>query len=529
MSFELRDRDLLGRIGKLTVRGRTLETPAFMPVVNPMILTIEPRRLKEEFGCDILITNSYIIRNHFKDVPGVELHKLLDYDGVVMTDSGAYQILVYGEVEVTQPEIIAWQKQIGSDISVILDIPTGWEIPRERVEYTVDKTLERATEALPLIEGSDNLWVGPIQGGKYLDLVEKSAKAIGKMPFDLHALGSPTEVMERYMYPTLVDMAMTAKIHAPIDRPIHLFGAGHPNIMAMSVAMGYDLFDSAAYALFAKDERYLTVNGTMQFKDLLYLPCSCPICRNKSPEDLRVLAMGERQRLIAEHNLHVTMAEMETIKQAIVEGNLWDLVEIRAKGHAQMTAALKTLCNYHKHFEESSVGFKGKGLFYYDYHSLYKPEVGNHRRQLMENYQKPAGQDILLLMTEPKNRPFSGNQGFKKLRKKLKDPRVHYCFVAAPYGIIPVDLAETYPLSQFEMAKPLDHETIRYTVSVVREYVEKYPHDDVVAVLSDSQLDITLLETIGDLLNEENIIRSDELGDPDTMEAVAGVLQKIHT
>ena len=225
MSFELRDRDLLGRIGRITVKGKTLETPAFMPVVNPLIETIPPNRLKRDFGCNILITNSYIIRNHFKHVPDLNLHNLLDYDGVVMTDSGAYQILVYGEVEVTQPEIIDWQKKIGSDISVILDIPTGWDVPRETVEYTVDETLKRAEAALPLIEDTPNLWVGPIQGGKHLDLVAKSAKRIGEMPFDIHALGSPTEVMERYMYPVLVDMAMTAKLNAPPERPIHLFGA----------------------------------------------------------------------------------------------------------------------------------------------------------------------------------------------------------------------------------------------------------------------------------------------------------------
>ena len=199
MSFELRDRDLLGRIGRINVKGKSLETPAFMPVVNPMIQTISPKRLKHEFGCDILITNSYIIKYHLGKVPDLELHKLLDYDGVVMTDSGAYQILVYGEVEVTQPEIIEWQKKIGSDISVILDIPTGWDVPRETVEYTVEETLRRAEAALPLIEDTPNLWVGPIQGGKHLDLVAKSAKKIGDMPFDIHALGSPTEVMERYM------------------------------------------------------------------------------------------------------------------------------------------------------------------------------------------------------------------------------------------------------------------------------------------------------------------------------------------
>lgn len=94
MSFELRDRDLLGRIGRLITKKKTIETPAFMPVVNPLIQTIDTKRLRNDFGCEILITNSYIIRNHFKDNSSLEIHKLLDYDGVIMTDSGAYQILV---------------------------------------------------------------------------------------------------------------------------------------------------------------------------------------------------------------------------------------------------------------------------------------------------------------------------------------------------------------------------------------------------------------------------------------------------
>jgi len=494
MAFELRDRDLLGRIGRIKVKGKTLETPAFMPVVNPLIETIPPRRLKEEFGCDIIITNSYIIWRHFKDVPNLEVHKLLDYDGVVMTDSGAYQILVYGEVEVTQPEIIEWQKKIGSDISVILDIPTGWDVPRETVEYTVEETLRRAKEALPLIEDDPNLWVGPIQGGKHLDLVAKSATLIGEMPFDIHALGSPTEVMERYMYPVLVDMAMTAKLNAPVERPIHLFGAGHPNIFAMCVAMGYDLFDSAAYALFAKNERYLTNRGTYMLKDLQYFPCGCPVCRKRSPEDLRDMPKYERQRLLAEHNLHVTMAEIETVKQAIFEGSLWDLVETRAKGHAEMTSALNNLIKYRKYLEEGSPGFKGKGVFYYDYHSLGKPEITRYQKRLLENYRKPKHKDIRVLLMAPKQKPFNRSSVFKRLKKQTTyhNKRIDYCFIAAPYGLVPENLAETYPTSQYNIAEPLDHETIQHTVNNILEYLEKHPMKNTILIHSDTPLEMEL-------------------------------------
>ncbi len=526
MSFELRDRDLLGRIGRITVKGKTLETPAFMPVVNPLIGTIPPKRLKREFGCDILITNSYIIRNHFQKVPNLEVHNLLDYDGVVMTDSGAYQILVYGEVEVTQPEIIEWQKQIGSDISVILDIPTGWDVPREIVEYTVDETLRRAEEAIPLIKDSPNLWVGPIQGGKHLDLVAKSAKRIGEMPFDIHALGSPTEVMERYMYPVLVDMAMTAKLNAPVERPIHLFGAGHPNIFAMSVAMGYDLFDSAAYALFAKDERYLTINGTLIFKDMQYLPCSCPVCRSRSPEDLRSLPHDVRQQLIAEHNLHVTMTEMKTVKQAIFEGSLWDLVETRAKGHAEMASALKSLSKYSKYLEEGSSGFKGKGVFYYDYNSLAKPEVIRYQNRLLQNYSRPENRDIHVLLTEPSRKPFNQSPDFKKLKKQTDrfNDRIHYCFIAAPYGLIPEYLSETYPTSQYQMAEPLDHETIQYAVGNILEYLEKYPLKHTVIVYGDKPLDRELIERLEDKFT---IICSEELGDEESTQLLIKLLETL--
>jgi len=472
VSFELRDRDLMGRIGRLRTKGGTVETPAFMPVINPFLQTLPPRRMMKEFGCEIVITNSYIIRNHFGHVSGLNIHRLLDYDGVVMTDSGAYQILVYGDVDVSQEEIIGFQRRIGSDIAVILDIPTGWDVPRGEVERTVEETLRRAREALPLIEGSDALWVGPVQGGRHLDLVAESARLVGELPYQVHALGSPTEVMERYMYPVLVDMVMTAKLNLPVERPLHLFGAGHPMIFALSVAMGCDLFDSAAYAIYAKDERYLTSRGTLQLQDLQYLPCSCPVCRGRSARDLKDLPRGERQRLLAEHNLHATMSEVSVVKQAIVEGSLWDLVEARSRGHPQMTSALKKLTTYSDRLEEQSPGFKGRGVFYYDGLSVHRPQVVRYRRQLKSSHSLP-GDAKLVLLPAPPGKPFNTYPGFTELKRRLGDKAggAHLCFVAAPYGVVPEALAETYPLSQYEISEPLDSETIMSTARSVIDYL----------------------------------------------------------
>ena len=500
MSFELRDRDLLGRIGRLRTKSGMVETPAFMPVINPVLQAIPPKRMKQDFGADIVITNSYIIRKHFGDIPDLEVHKLLDYDGVVTTDSGAYQILVYGGVEVTQEEIITFQKNIGSDIAVILDIPTGWDVPRETVEYTVDETLKRAELALPLIKDTDSLWVGPVQGGKHLDLVAKSAERIGKMPYQVHALGSPTEVMERYMFPVLVDMTMTAKTHLPPDRPLHLFGAGHPMMFAMAVAMGCDLFDSAAYALFAKDDRYMTNRGTSQLKDLEYFPCSCPVCRRHTAYEVKEMTKGDRRLLLTEHNLHACMTEIGTVKQAIHEGNLWALVETRARSHPQMMSALKTLANYTQEFEMGTPSFKGRGIFYYDYNSLPRPQIARHVKSMRQNYGQPSNRSILILFSSPPVRPFTSYPPFQKLRQELSKTKssnnATYSFVAAPYGVVPEHLAETYPLSQYEIAEPLDHETIQSTVDNVVDYIQNTAYQSIILVSDDTSLSNHLRQTL---------------------------------
>jgi 7-cyano-7-deazaguanine tRNA-ribosyltransferase len=237
------------------------------------------------FEVEAVITNAYILWKRYREKPVNEgLHKFLKYDGAVMTDSGAYQILVYGNVEVSQKEIVTYQEAIGSDIATILDIPTGWHVPKEKAQETVAETLKRAKAFFKLKTRQDTLWVGPVQGGRHLDLVAKSAKAMGKLPFQIHALGSPTEVMESYRYDVLVDMIMTAKMNLPPERPLHLFGAGHPHMLALAVALGCDLFDSAAYALYARENRYMTENGTWRLGEMDYFPCQCqnvPVPRPK--------------------------------------------------------------------------------------------------------------------------------------------------------------------------------------------------------------------------------------------------------
>jgi len=478
MSFEIRERDILARIGLLETKSGVVETPVLLPVINPAIQPISPKTMCEEFGCTALMTNAYIIKKHSESkAVDIGVHRLLNFDGVVMTDSGAYQILVYGDVKTTNKEIIKFQERIGTDIAVILDLPTGWGVSEQYARQTVEETLKRARELAKIKSRHDILWTGPVQGGVYLDWVAKSAKVMSRLPFHIHALGSPTLVMEQYLFDTLVDMIITAKRNLPHDRPLHLFGAGHPFMFPLAIALGCDLFDSAAYAIYAREDRYMTEAGTTRLRKLEYFPCSCPVCTRTSPESVKAMPEPKRQEFLARHNLHVSLTEIKRTKQAILEGRLWEHLEMKSYGHPALLQALKRLRKYSDYLEIHSPVSKKSGLFLYSSVDLARPEVVRHSRRLSERYTPPQDAKILLLLPQTQTKPFHKSReqspGLKKMERKLSGKKrlIHVCTYSAPFGVIPKELDEVYPLSQHEVAFPLDHETVQYVANQVRRYI----------------------------------------------------------
>ncbi|MBS7643724.1 tRNA guanosine(15) transglycosylase TgtA [Candidatus Bathyarchaeota archaeon] len=478
MSFEIRERDILAKIGKLETRRGKIETPTLLPVVSPLAQPISPEELWKKFGCQIIITNAYLIKKKFEKLALEKgVHKLLNFPGTIMTDSGAYQILVYGEVKTTPEEIAKFQEQIGTDIAVILDVPTGWQTNRRHAEWTVKETLRRAALTLKLRTREDIHWVGPIQGGNHLDLVAFSAKEVGQLPFSIYALGSPTQVMERYLFDVLVDMIATAKMNLPPEKPFHLFGAGHPFMFALAIALGCDMFDSAAYAIYARKNRYMTDYGTVKIDQLKYLPCHCPVCSRHDVADLKASPKSERERLLAEHNLYVSLAEIRRIKQAIVEGRLWELLELRARSHPSLLRALRKICNYAEYIEKHSPVTKKRGIFYFGSTGLCRPEVIRHQQRIQENYNPPEEAEILILLPQTSVKPFHNSPEYKKIMRTIaqtsgeKLHKIHMCTYAAPFGVVPLEIDDTYPLSQFEITWPPDLETIRYVAKQISEYL----------------------------------------------------------
>ncbi len=360
--FEIKARDAAGRIGKLEVNGKKIETPAIMPVINPKQLIVTPKELKE-MGFNIIITNSYII---YKDEElrqkalEIGIHKLLDYDGIIEVDSGSFQLMRYGGVDVTNREIIEFQHKIGVDIGTFLDVPTIPDAPREKAEEDLKITLERAKEAEEIKQIPMN---ATVQGSTYLDLRTYAAKKLSEMNFEIHPIGAVVPLMESYRYRDLVDVVIASKLGLRPDRPVHLFGAGHPMIFALAVAMGIDLFDSASYALYAKDDRYLTPEGTKHLSELEYFPCSCPVCSRYTPQELREMPKEERVEMLALHNLWVIREELNRVKQAIKEGELWRLVDERSRSHPKLFSAYKRLLEYRDYLEENEPITKSSAFF----------------------------------------------------------------------------------------------------------------------------------------------------------------------
>ncbi|MFX0117695.1 MAG: tRNA guanosine(15) transglycosylase TgtA, partial [Candidatus Hodarchaeota archaeon] len=337
--FEIKQKDLAARLGVLSTSHGKVQTPTLLPVVNPNRLTL-PIDVLVHCGAEMIITNAYVLYNTLKeDTIAKGVHGLLEFDGPIMTDSGAFQLMTYGSIDVTNRQITRFQEEIWVDFGVPLDIPQS-KGSEEAVEKALLETIERARENADIRHSEMTKWVGPIQGGPYPTLVAKASKIMGALPFEIHALGSVVPLMEAYEFAIVVKMILAAKSNLPPSRPFHLFGAGHPMFFSLAALCGVDIFDSAAYALYAKSGRYLTPFGTLHLDSMRSFPCSCEVCLGTSPKEIATLEKKKQQELLALHNLLASFQEIRTIQQAIADGRLLDLAHSRAAAHPQLLIAL---------------------------------------------------------------------------------------------------------------------------------------------------------------------------------------------
>jgi 7-cyano-7-deazaguanine tRNA-ribosyltransferase len=511
MSFQVHGKDLLGRIGTIKTKSGAFATPHMFPVLDPL-----HRVLGKEFfdrvGTHAVMTNAYLLKRGLQGAEPVDVHGTLDYPGTVATDSGAYQILEYGHVGVTPEEIVAYQEKINTDIGVILDVPTGFRSDPSRARWTVDETIRRADRALEVISRKDILWVGPVQGGVHLKEVERSAREMAKRDFSIYALGSPTELMETQRYDVLVDMIVAAKKALPKGKPFHLFGAGHPALFPFLVALGCDLFDSAAYALYARAGRYLTSEGTLLIGDMVEFSCPCPACVDTSPEELMRSHDEELDTRLVEHNLWMCFSELRRIREAIRKGRLWELLELRSNAHPALKECFIRITKYAEDFEKSTPSVKPHGIFYLGSSSDNRPEKLRFVSRLPSGVEERR--KLVLVLPGRWRRPYHEDPRYESVAKAFDDhPRISICFYSLTWGPVPIELDETFPIAQTEGLDALESRVLQERATQVSEYIQRLRPKGVVLVSDGDygravkkELSKTFARRVLTVLNGENLI-----------------------
>ncbi|MFW9798994.1 MAG: tRNA guanosine(15) transglycosylase TgtA [Candidatus Thorarchaeota archaeon] len=510
--FEVRAKDGLARAGKFTTEHGEVRTPLLMPVVHPGKSAIQPKNLTSEYGFQMIITNSYIINSHenFKKKSLSDgVHGLLDFDGPVMTDSGAFQMYFHGlpDEEIDPLEIVRFQREIGSDIGTILDVFSDPKAGKTKAEEDARVSLERAR--ISQSEKGSMMLAGTVQGGVYPDLREASAKMLADMDIDVHPIGGLVPLMESYRYADIVRVTVAVKANLPPERPVHLFGCGHPMFFAQAAFLGCDFFDSASYAKFAESDRLLLPSGTVHLGNLNELPCECPVCTSTSAFDLKATDKEERALLLMKHNLYVSAAEMKRVRQAIQDGKLFELAAIRARSHPALHEALEVMLDEYDRLNVIGPIGKTASVFYTGPETARRPELTGFHQRLVGRYPYLKTKTVVLV-PHLGDRPFSETASVAAEMAKKTGPEELIVVFVTPMGVVPWELEHVHPAQQCVFPKVVDELTLRSSVERLRQFLGMISYKKAVWLKRDTPTG-TLYEELGDELKISALDSADSI------------------
>lgn len=359
LSMEIIRRDGPARICSFDTPHGRIVTPNLFPVINPNINLLSMDEIRR-CGADTIITNGYIIRRDQslrERALNVGVHSLLGFDGPIMTDSGTFQTYVYGDMEYGNTDMVEFQRSIGSDIATIVDVFSVPSDSREQAKYKVVETARRFGE----IKG-EGILAAPVQGSLYPDLRRLSAKLMTDHHPDYYAIGGVVPLLESYRYEDLVRIISVVKMNIDPSKPLHLFGAGHPMFLPLAVLMGIDLFDSASYAKYARENRLLFPDGTRDLSEVAEFPWWSTLSSYGNRE---LLGMDEKDRirLLTMHNLRSIFHEIREIREHIREENLMEYVESRCRSNPLLWSAFMRLLR--RGIDPDSYPLSRSGPFYY--------------------------------------------------------------------------------------------------------------------------------------------------------------------
>ncbi|MCG7345032.1 tRNA guanosine(34) transglycosylase Tgt [Sporosarcina sp. ACRSL] len=346
------------RLGIVHTPHGSFETPAFMPVgTQATVKTMSPEELKE-MGAGIILSNTYHLwlrpgHDIIKEAGG--LHKFMNWDRPILTDSGGFQVFSLSEFRKIEEEGVHFrhhlngsklflspekameiQNALGSDIMMAFDecppYPATFEYMKASVERT-SRWAERCLQAHARPE--DQGLFGIVQGGEFEELRKQSAKDLVSLDFPGYAIGGlsvgePKDVMNRALEFTTPLL--------PENKPRYLMGVGSPDSLIDGAIRGVDMFDCVLPTRIARNGTLMTSEGRVVVKNAKYERdfgpldpnCDCYACKNYSRAYIRHLIRANETfgiRLTSYHNLYFLLQLMEKIREAIRQDRLGDFRE----------------------------------------------------------------------------------------------------------------------------------------------------------------------------------------------------------
>lgn len=349
IKYELIHKDGNARLGKLHTNYGTFETPMFMPVGTiANVKTLVPDELKD-MNAGVILSNTY----HLWLRPGEDLvakagglHKFMDYDGPILTDSGGFQVfsLAKGKNAISEEGVkfkshidgtnlfltpeksIEIQNKLDSDIAMSFDECPPASATYEYMKKSVDRTIRWAKRGKDVFNNPNQSLFGIIQGGYFEDLRKHSALETVKLDFDGYAIGGVANDHESKedMYKA-IDYSIP---YMPEDKPRYLMGIGEPIDLIEGIERGVDMFDCVLPTRIARHGNAFSKYGKLHMKNLQFREdftpleetCDCYTCKHFTKSYIRHLLVANEElagRLLSIHNLRFLIRLTEEARDAI--------------------------------------------------------------------------------------------------------------------------------------------------------------------------------------------------------------------
>lgn len=343
------DSESQARLGRITTPHGVINTPAFAPVgTQASVKTLDPRDLNE-LGTELVLGNTY----HLYLRPGADvvaemggLHKFMDWDGAILTDSGGFQVFSLAEKRkvgdegvvfqshidgsrhtFTPESVVHIQEQLGADIIMCLD-ECAEPYDRGYNEKALARTHAWAERCHAAQTRTDQALFGIVQGGVFADLRRQSAEFLVGLDFPGYAIGGLSVGETKDEMHDMLDITTPL---LPAGKPRYLMGVGAPEDLLEGVSRGVDMFDCVLPTRLARNAALFTRKGRINIRNARFerdatpveAGCSCYTCRHFSRAYLRHLfKAGEllAYRLASIHNVHFLLQLMRDAREALAEG-----------------------------------------------------------------------------------------------------------------------------------------------------------------------------------------------------------------